>query len=466
MGMNLPRPLSLARRDSYPYISAAMDRDRLLRELGEFLRIPSVSTLPAHNGDCRAAAEWVAAELRTLGCRDVTFLGSETHPVVWGVGPDVPGTPTLLVYGHYDVQPPDPLDEWTTPPFEPTVRDGRIYARGAADDKGQVFCLLKAIAACGRPPVNFRFLIEGEEEFGSKVLFDLLKREPQRVRADTALVADMAYVAPAWPAVYTTLRGLCYAEITVRTAKSDLHSGEYGGAAPNAHEELCRLLTRLKSEDGHINIPGFYGAVKRPSKAELAAWKKLPFKEKDFLEKRVQAKALVGLKKYSVLERLWALPTFEIHGILGGFTGEGAKTVIPAEATAKVSLRLVPNQKLKTVQRQLAAAVKRFAPKYVTATVRFLHGADPAQITVNHPSFKLLDKAFKDVVGRGTVPARAGGSIPVVPALGAQGASVILTGIGLPDDRLHAPNEKLDLKQLWDGIDVFKRFYELLGKPM
>ena len=442
-----------------------MDRDRLLRELSEFLRIPSVSTLPAHNEDCRAAAGWVAAELRRLGCRDVEFIGSETHPVVWGVGPDVPGAPTLLIYGHYDVQPPDPLAEWTTPPFAPTVRDGRLYARGAADDKGQVFCLLKAIEACAppRPPVNFRFLIEGEEEFGSQVLFGLLKREPQRVRADAVLVADMSYVAPGWPAVYTTLRGLCYAEITVRTAKSDLHSGEYGGAAPNAHEELCRLLTRLKSEDGRINIPGFYTAVKRPSKAELAAWKKLPFKEKDFLEKRVQAKALTGLKKYSVPERLWVLPTFEIHGILGGFTGAGAKTVIPAEATAKVSLRLVPNQKLRTVERQLTAAVKRFAPKYVTATVRFLHGADPAQINVNQPSFKLLDRAFKEVVGRGTVPARAGGSIPVVPALGAGGAPVILTGIGLPDDRLHAPNERLELKQLWDGIEVFKRFYELLG---
>ncbi|HXM38762.1 MAG TPA: dipeptidase [Gemmatimonadales bacterium] len=440
-----------------------MDRDRLLRELGEFLRIPSVSTLPAHNQDCRAAANWVAVELRRLGCRDVEFIGSETNPVVSGVGPDVPGAPTLLIYGHYDVQPPDPLAEWTTPPFQPTVRDGRVYARGAADDKGQVFCLLKAVEAAGRPPVNFRFLIEGEEEFGSQVLFDLLKREPQRVQADAALVADMSYVAPGWPAVYTTLRGICYAEITVRTAKSDLHSGEYGGAAPNAHEELCRLLTRLKSEDGRINIPGLYSAVKRPSKAELAAWKKLPFKEKDFLEKRVQAKALVGLKKYSVLERLWALPTFEIHGILGGFTGAGAKTVIPAEAMAKVSLRLVPNQKLRTVERQLAAAVKRFAPKYVTATVRFLHGADPAQINVSHPSFKLLDKAFKEVVGRGTIPARAGGSIPVVPALGARGAPVILTGIGLPDDRLHAPNEKLDLKQLWDGIEVFQRFYALLG---
>ncbi|MEX2155321.1 MAG: M20/M25/M40 family metallo-hydrolase [Gemmatimonadales bacterium] len=439
-----------------------MDRDRLLRELAEFLRIPSVSTLPAHNADCRAAAEWVAAELRRLGCRDVQFLGSETHPVVWGVGPDVPQAPTLLIYGHYDVQPPDPLDEWTTPPFEPAVRDGRIYARGAADDKGQVFCLLKAMEG-SRPRLNLRFLIEGEEEFGSKVLFDLFKREPQRVRADAALVADMSYVAPGWPAVYTTLRGICYAEITVRTAKSDLHSGEYGGAAPNAHEELCRLLVRLKSEDGRINIPGLYAAVKRPSKAELAAWKKLPFNERDFLDKRVRAKALVGLKKYSVLERLWALPTFEIHGILGGFTGEGAKTVIPAEATAKVSLRLVPNQKLKTVQRRLAAAVKRFAAKHVTASVRFLHGADPAQIKVSHPSFKLLDQAFREVVGRGTVPARAGGSIPVVPALASGGAPVLLTGIGLPDDRLHAPNEKLDLKQLWDGIEVFRRFYALLG---
>ena len=441
-----------------------MNRDQWLRELSEFLRIPSVSTLPAHDDDCRAAAAWVAAELRRLGCPEVEFLGSENHPVVWGVGPHVSGAPTLLIYGHYDVQPPDPLNEWTTPPFEPTVRDGRLYARGAADDKGQVFCLLKAIETNGRPPVNFRFLIEGEEEFGSKVLFDLLKREPQRTKADAVLVADMSYVAPGWPAVYTMLRGLCYAEITVRTAKSDLHSGEYGGAAPNAHEELARLLVRLKGEDGRVNVSGFYGPVQRPTKAELAAWRKLPFKEKEFLAKRVQAKGLTGIKTYSVLERLWALPTFEIHGITGGFTGQGAKTVIPAAATAKVSLRLVPNQKLNVVQRQVAAAVKRFAPKHVTATVTFLHGADPAQIKLNNPAFALLDRAFREVVGRGTVPARAGGSIPVVPALGAGGAPVILTGIGLPDDRLHAPDEKLDLKQLWDGIEVFRRFYRLLGE--
>ena len=443
-----------------------MDTDRLLRELSDFLRIPSISTNASHDADCRAAAEWVAGELRRLGCRDVQFLASDTHPVVWGVGPEVPGAPTLLVYGHYDVQPPDPLDEWTTPPFEPTVRGGKLFARGAADDKGQVFCLLKAIEANGArrgPPVNFRFLIEGEEEYGSRVLFELLRREPERTRADAVLIADMAYVAPRWPAVYTTLRGLCYAEITVRTAKSDLHSGEFGGAAPNAHEELARLLGRLKTPDGKIHLPGFYAAVRRPSKRELATWKRLPFKESEFLKHRVQAKALTGLKSYSVLERLWALPTFEIHGITGGFTGNGAKTVIPAAATAKVSLRLVPDQKLKVVERQLAAAVKRLAPKHVRTSIRFLHGADPATVAVTHPAFRLLDQAFKDVVGRGTVPARAGGSIPVVPALGKGGAPVMLTGIGLPDDRLHAPNEKLDLQQLWDGINVFRRFYDLLG---
>ncbi|HXF94635.1 MAG TPA: dipeptidase [Gemmatimonadales bacterium] len=440
-----------------------MNRDRVLDQLGEFLRIPSVSTDPAHDADCRRAAEWVAAELRRLGCREVELLGSDTHPVVWGVGPEVPGAPVLLVYGHYDVQPPDPLDQWTSPPFEPTVRDGRIFARGAADDKGQVFCVLQAVAALGRPPVNFRFLIEGQEESGSKVLFDLLRREPRRTRADAVLVADMAYVAPGWPAVYTALRGLCYAEITVRTARTDLHSGEYGGAAPNAHEALIRLLARLKGEDGRIRIPGLYAAVRRPSRAELKAWQELPFDEREFRIRRVGAKALTGMARYSVLERLWALPTFEIHGIRGGFTGDGAKTVIPAEATAKVSLRLVPDQRVKTVERQLERAVRRAAPPYATVAVRFLHGADPAVIRLDHPVFRLLDQAFREVVGRGTVPVRAGGSIPVVPALARGGAPLVLTGIGLPDDRLHAPDEKLDLKQLWDGMAVFRRFFELVG---
>src|SRR5437879_455487 len=318
-----------------------MDTDRLLRELNDFLRIPSISTSPSHDADCRAAAEWVAAELRRLGCDDVQFLASETHPVVWGVGPDVPGAPTLLVYGHYDVQPPDPLDEWTTPPFEPTVRGGKLFARGAADDKGQIFGLLKAIETNRtrtRPRINFRFLIEGEEEYGSRVLFELLRHEPERTRADAVLIADMAYIAPHWPAVYTTLRGLCYAEITVRTAKSDLHSGEFGGAAPNAHEELARLLGRLKTPDGKIHVPGLYAAVRRPSQRERATWKRLPFKEGEFLRHRVRAKALTGLKSSSALERPWALLALEIHGIPGGVTGRGAQTGLPREPAAPCRL--------------------------------------------------------------------------------------------------------------------------------
>src|SRR5256886_2351009 len=345
-----------------------MDTDRLLRELSDFLRIPSISTSASHAADCRAAAEWVAGELRRLGCREVQFLASDTHPVVWGVGPEVPGAPTLLVYGHYDVQPPDPLDEWTTPPFEPTVRGDRLFARGAADDKGQVFCLLKAIEANGtpsRPPVNFRFLIEGEEEYGSRVLFELLRREPDRTRADAVLIADMAYVAPRWPAAYTTLRGLCYAEVPVPTAKSDLHSGEFGGAAPNAHEELARLLGRLKTPDGKVHVPGLHAPARRPSKSELATWKRLPFKEGEFLKHRVQAKALTGLKSYSVLERLWALPTFEIHGITGGVTGPGAKTVISAQATAQGRLRLVAGPKPKVGGGEQAGAGEAPPPRAV-----------------------------------------------------------------------------------------------------
>lgn len=439
----------------------------MLDELKSLLRIPSVSTTPAHNADCRRAAEWVRDHLKALGCATAELLDSETHPVVWAESAAVPGRPTVLVYGHYDVQPPDPLNEWESAPFEPVERNGNLYARGATDDKGQVFSIIKAFEAVsrsGRPPVNVRFLIEGQEESGSRVLFDLLKREPDRVRADAVLVSDMPYYAPGWPSVETGLRGLCYAEITVRTLKSDLHSGLYGGVAPNAHETLVHLLARLKSPDGRINIPGLYSAVARPSKAERESWKKLPFNARKYLQEEVGAKTLTGLKGYSALERTWALPTFEIHGITGGFTAEGAKTVIPAVATAKVSLRLVPNQLTKTVARQLTAAARRYAPKYADVSVRILHGADPVVVDTSAPPFALIDQAFKEVEGRGIVLTRSGGSIPVVPALAKKGAPVVLAGIGLPDDRLHAPNEKIGLDQVWKGIRVFGRFLELMGE--
>ncbi|HTS88344.1 MAG TPA: dipeptidase [Gemmatimonadales bacterium] len=440
------------------------EQSRLLRELTEFLAIPSISALPEHAADCRRAARWLMDDLTRLGCPTVKLIEGDGHPVVWAEGPEVPGAPTLLVYGHYDVQPVDPVEEWVTPPFEPTVRDGKLYARGTADDKGQVYCLLRAYEASrggdGRPPLNVHFIFEGEEECGGHLIDELLEREPERTRADAVVVADMSYYAAGIPAVYTTLRGMCYAEISIRTLERDLHSGTYGGVAPNALETLVRLLADLKSEDGRIHLPKLYKSVIPPTKRELREWKRLPFKKKEFLRDEVTGKALTGLKKYSVFERTWALPTFEIHGIKGGFVGDGAKTVIPAAATAKVSLRLVPGLSFSQVAKALERTVKALTPSYAHVDVRILHGGDPVQVDVEAPAFGILDAAFQEVVGRTAVRVRAGGSIPIVPRLGATGAPVLLTGIGLPDDGLHSPNEKLNLSQLWEGINVFGRFME------
>jgi acetylornithine deacetylase/succinyl-diaminopimelate desuccinylase-like protein len=444
-----------------------MNHDALLSELNAFLSIPSISTLPAHAADCRRAASWLMEQFRGLGCPVVQLLEGDGHPVVWAESPRVAGKPTVLCYGHYDVQPVDPLDEWVSPPFQPTVRDGKLYARGAVDDKGQVFTLLKAyqsvLAAGGQPPLNVHFIIEGEEECGGRVIFDLLRAEPERTAVDAVVVADMGYFAPGIPAVYTGLRGMCYAEIHLRTLQRDLHSGTYGGVAPNAMETLVRLLCDLKSRSGRINIPKLYKSVVPPTKAERKAWKSLPFDEKEFLREEVTGKALTGLKEFSVLERSWALPTFEIHGIRGGFTGEGAKTVIPAQAMAKVSLRLVPGHSYQKVGKWLARTVKKLAPGYAEVEVKLLHGGDPVRCDVNHPAFAILDQAFEAVIGNRTVPARAGGSIPIVPELQRGGAPVLLTGIGLPDDGLHSPNEKVNLQQIWDGIEVFGKFFQLLG---
>ena len=442
--------------------------DALLSELSEFLAIPSISTLPEHAADCRRAAEWLMERFRALGCPVVELLEGNGHPCIWAESPKVEGKPTVLVYGHYDVQPVDPLDEWVTPPFEPTVRDGNLYARGAVDDKGQVYVMLQAyersLDSEGKPPLNVRFIIEGEEECGGQVIFDRLRAEPERTAVDAVIVADMGYYAPGIPAVHTALRGLCYAEIHVRTLERDLHSGTYGGVAPNAMETLVRLLTDLKDRSGRIRIPKLYKSVKEPSKAERKAWKSLPFDEDKFLAEEVTGKALTGLDDHSVFERTWALPTFEIHGIRGGFTGDGAKTVIPAQAMAKVSLRLVPGQSYEKVGKWLTRAVARRTPEWADIEVRLLHGGNPVQCDVTDPVFRVLDEAFESVVGRGTVPVRAGGSIPVVPELQKGGAPVLLTGIGLPDDGLHSPNEKVTVQQLWDGIAVFERFFRLYAE--
>ncbi len=446
---------------------APRERERLVSELTEFLSIPSVSALPEHRADCRRAAEWLAADLRRLGCPVVTLIEGNGHPVVWAESPRVPNAPTLLLYGHYDVQPADPLEEWHSPPFTPTVRDGRLYARGAADDKGQVFCLLRAYEAVrdrnGRPPVNVHFIFEGEEESGGRVIDDLLAREPERTR----------WMRRWWPTCRTTpLGGPPCTPRSAGCVTRRSRSGRWSGICipgptaawpPTRWRPWCASCSQLKDASGRIRLPGLYESVKPPTRGELDSWRRLPFRERQFLKEEVTGKALTGLRRYSVFERTWALPTFEIHGITGGFTGQGAKTVIPAQASAKVSLRLVPGLPMVKVERLLTRTVKALAPKWAEVRVRLHHGGDPVVVPVKHRIFDILDQAFESVVGRKTVRIRAGGSIPIVPRLAARGAPVLLTGIGLPDDGLHSPNEKLDLKQLWDGIAVFGKFFELMG---
>ena len=325
---------------------AQENHPRFLNELKDLLRIPSVSTDPEHAGDCRHAAEVLLAELTRIGMENGRIIETEGHPLVYVDWLHAAGKPTVLMYGHYDVQPPDPLDEWKSPPFEPTERDGNLYARGAVDDKGQVYMHVKALesllATTGKLPINVRVLLEGEEEVGGEGIAAYVASRPSDLKADFALVSDTELFAPGLPTLCVGLRGMIYTELEVRGARSDLHSGMYGGAAPNPFVALAQILAKLKDEHGHILIPGFYDDIIPPSPEELAAWKSLPFDEEEYRVKEVGARQLVGEEGFSVLERTWARPTVDVHGIPGGFTGVGAKTVIPAKATAKVSMRLVP----------------------------------------------------------------------------------------------------------------------------
>lgn len=445
-------------------------RENYLAGLKDLLRIPSVSTLPEHRADIIRAAEFLARELREMGMKEVEIIeGGDRHPLVYAEWLEAPGKPTLLIYGHYDVQPPDPLDEWKSPPFEPEVRNDNIYARGAVDDKGQVYLLLKAVEGFlhtdGKLPVNVKFLIEGEEEVGGGHIEEYVKAHPERLKADAALISDTHMFAPGLPTLTTGLRGLVYTEIEARVAAQDLHSGVYGGAAANSIQALAEIITALKGRDGKIRIPGFYKRVKRPSKAELAAWKRLPFSERKLLKEEIGGTALVGEKGFSVLERQWARPTLEVHGIRGGFTGEGAKTVIPAVATAKISMRLVPEMDPNEVERQYRAFVKKVTPKGVTTTVRVLSKAPASVVSTDSPFIAAAAEALQQVFGRKTVYIRSGGSIPIV-GLFQKHLKIpsVLMGFGLPDDNLHAPNEKFHLPNFYRGIEAVGRYLELLGR--
>src|SRR5580658_4309637 len=448
---------------------ARQNHPRFLNELKDFLRIPSISTLPEHKDDCRAAAGKLAAELNRIGIENVRLIETKGHPLVYGDWLHAAGKPTVLIYGHYDVQPVDPIEEWVSPPFEPTERNGNIYARGAVDDKGQVWAQVKALesllTAGGKLPLNVRVLFEGEEEVGGEGIGAYVASQPADLKADFALVSDTELFAPGLPTLCVGLRGMIYTEIEVRGAKSDLHSGMYGGAAPNPFVALARMLARLKDQDGHILIPRFYDDIVPPSAAELAAWRSLPFDEEQYRIAEVGSKALVGESGYSVLERTWARPTLDVHGMPGGFIGAGAKTVIPAKALAKVSMRLVPGMTPAKAFAQYKKYVLEIAPAGVEVDVRLIHSGDPCLIPVDNPYIQAATRALQEVWGRDTVFIRSGGSIPIVGDF-AKHLSLpsVMMGFGLPDDNLHAPNEKFNLKNFALGIESLICFLEETGQ--
>ena len=462
---------------------------RFVEELKALLRIPSISTDPERAEDVRRAAEFVAAELLRIGMENVRLIETSTpetvvapssgpaqvvparkgHPLVYADylhAEPVDGKPetTVLLYGHYDVQPPEPLEEWKTPPFEPTERDGNIYARGAVDDKGQMWMHVKALESLlatggGKLPVNVRVIVEGEEEVGGEGIAAFVREHPEQLRADVALVSDTEMFAPDLPTLCVGLRGMIYTEIEARGARSDLHSGMYGGAAPNPLVALAQIIAKLKDESGRILVPHFYDRVAAPTDAELKAWKALPFDEEAYREKEVGSTALTGEAGYSVLERTWARPTLDVHGIAGGFTGAGAKTVIPARAVAKVSLRLVPEMSTAESFAQYKAFVESICPKGITVEVRLIHAGEPVVVSTDNTYVRAATSAMHMVFGKETVFVRGGGSVPIVgDFIRELGTPSLLMGFGLPDDNLHAPNEKFHLANFHRGIESIVRF--------
>jgi len=464
--------------------------ERFVSELKALLRIPSISTDPKHAADVRCAAEFVAAELRRIGMEHVQLIETSTpetviapssgpaqmiagrtgHPLVYAdylhaaFAADGKPATTVLLYGHYDVQPPEPLDEWQSPPFEPTERDGNLYARGAVDDKGQMWMHVKALESLlstsgGKLPVNVRVIIEGEEEVGGEGIAAFVREHPDELRADVALVSDTEMFAPDLPTLCVGLRGMIYTEIEARGARTDLHSGMYGGAAPNPFVALAQIIAKLKDDLGHILIPHFYDRVAAPSAVELQAWKALPFDEEHYRETEVGSMELTGEPGFSVLERTWARPTLDVHGIAGGFTGVGAKTVIPARALAKLSMRLVPDMTTAESYALYKAYVESICPAGIALEVRLIHSGDPIVVSTENRYVRAATSAMRAVFGKETVYVRGGGSIPIVgDFIRTLGIPTLLMGFGLPDDNLHAPNEKFHLANFHRGIESIVRF--------
>lgn len=444
------------------------NRDRYVEELKGYLAIPSISALPDHKADVRRCAEWTRDEMQRIGLQNVRLIETPGFPVVYGDWLGATGAPTILFYGHYDVQPVDPVNLWESPPFEATVRDGEIYARGAADDKGQVFMHFKAIEAHlkqnGRLPVNIRIILEGEEEVGSANLDNFVKDHKDELKADVVVISDSPMFDRGVPSICYGLRGLVYFQIDLRGTKSDLHSGSFGGAVANPAFMLANILAQMKDRSGRIKIPGFYDDVRELREEERQQWRRLPFNEKRYA-KELGAPKLWGETGYSTLERVWARPTFEVNGILSGFTGEGAKTVIPAVAMAKVSMRLVPNQDPDRIAGLFEDYVRKVAPKSVEVKVTRMHGGKPWMTEFDNKYVQAAGRAIQKGFGQEPVFNREGGSIPVVATFQEiLGLPSVLFGVGLPDENAHAPNEKLDLANFHGGIIASAFLYDEIAK--
>ena len=447
------------------HLHAVVDRnrDRYLSELNQLLAIPSVSSQQSHASDMRKAAEWLTAHMGSIGLENVRVMETGGHPLVYGDWLHAPGKPTLLVYGHYDVQPEEPVELWTSPPFEGTIRDGRLYGRGTADDKGQVFIHLKAIEILmketGALPLNLKMIVEGEEEVGSEHLDAFVAANKELLKADLVAISDSGMFEKGVPSVTYALRGLTYMEIEVTGANTDLHSGSFGGSLHNPIQALSEIVASLHDKNGRITVKGFYDHVRSLSKVERASFAKLPFKDRDYA-RRLGLKALYGEKGFTTLERLWARPTLECNGIWGGYTGQGAKTVLPAKAFAKISMRLVPDQSSAKIAALFERHIKRIVPKTVTVEVRMLHGGEPAITPIDSPGVKAAVVALEKGFGKKPLYQREGGSIPIVVQFKKiLGIDTVLLGFGLPDENAHAPNEFIDLDNLFGGIKTTMHFY-------
>ncbi|HYK45785.1 MAG TPA: dipeptidase [Parafilimonas sp.] len=443
------------------------NKERFLEELLELLRIPSVSARSEHKDDMLRCAEAVQQKLLEAGADKAEVYKTEGHPVVYGEKIIDPSKPTVLVYGHYDVQPPDPLELWHSGPFDPVIKDGKIFARGACDDKGQVFMHVKALETLTRTntlPLNIKFIIEGEEEVGSPNLATFVKQNKDLLKADVILISDTSMLSLQTPSMDVGVRGLSYIEVEVTGPNRDLHSGTYGGAVANPIVVLCNMIASLHDHNNHITIPGFYDDVVVATEEERKLMAEAPFDEAEYKED-LGVKELWGEKGYSTNERTGIRPTLEVNGIWGGYSGEGAKTVLPSKAHAKISCRLVPNQKSDTITTILINHIKSIAPPYVDVQVMIHHGGEPYMTPIDSKGFKAASKAIETTFGKHPIPVRGGGSIPICSLFEQELAiKIIFMGFGLDSDNLHSPNEKFNLENYYKGIETIPYFHKYFAE--